>query len=180
MGAHTQPGAPELPLMLLSCLQAWDITKQTFAYTNHTVLPEALERWPVDLVEKLLPRHLEIIYEINQRHLDVSGLGAVGDGGRTGGWCTNRTVWLVAGWFCSSLGRNWVKQCKALLVAVAQTGCGVSLETFMGLSTSSGCPCQCRSWARGTQSSLPATAFCIAIHSWWLFKILKMLHGLSS
>jgi starch phosphorylase len=48
---------------------AWDLTRRTLAYTNHTILPEALEKWPVEYFEVVLPRHLEIIYQINERFL---------------------------------------------------------------------------------------------------------------
>ena len=59
--------------------EAWDLTKRTLAYTNHTLLPEALEKWPIELFETLIPRHLEIIYEINRRFLDDVGLRYPGD-----------------------------------------------------------------------------------------------------
>src|SRR6202162_4253166 len=62
--------------------QAWDLTKKTLGYTNHTLLPEALEKWPVAWFEILLPRHLEIVYEINRRLLDDVRVRFPGDDGR--------------------------------------------------------------------------------------------------
>src|SRR4029077_1638609 len=61
---------------------AWDVTRRTFAYTNHTLLPEALEVWPLEMFSKLLPRHIEIIYEINRRFLDQVKAKFPGDNDR--------------------------------------------------------------------------------------------------
>src|SRR5215467_3433254 len=72
---HPSIGVAELMRLLvdereLDWDEAWDITVATFGYTNHTLLPEALETWPLEMFAESLPRHLEIIYEINRRFLD--------------------------------------------------------------------------------------------------------------
>ncbi|HOX42402.1 MAG TPA: glycogen/starch/alpha-glucan phosphorylase [Myxococcota bacterium] len=84
---HPSVGVAELMRLLVdehgyAWDTAWEITRQTFAYTNHTLLPEALERWPVQLFQSLLPRHLEIIYEVNRRFLEKVRARYPGDAGK--------------------------------------------------------------------------------------------------
>jgi glycogen phosphorylase len=84
---HPTLAIPELMRLLMDVHRlgwdaAWDITRRAFAYTNHTLLPEALETWPLPLIQRLLPRHLEIIYEINRRFLDEVRAKYPGDDAR--------------------------------------------------------------------------------------------------
>src|SRR5262244_929072 len=84
---HPTLAVPELMRILLDEAhlgwdQAWDLTQRTLAYTNHTLLPEALEKWPVEWFRIMLPRQLEIIFEINRRLLDEVRARFPGDEGR--------------------------------------------------------------------------------------------------
>jgi starch phosphorylase len=84
---HPTMAVPELLRILLDEAhlgwdQAWDLTQRTLAYTNHTLLPEALEKWPVAWFQMMLPRHLEIIFEINRRLLGEARSRFPGDEGK--------------------------------------------------------------------------------------------------
>jgi starch phosphorylase len=84
---HPTMAVPELMRILLDEAhlgwdEAWDLTRKTLAYTNHTLLPEALEKWPLAWFEMMLPRHLEIIFEINRRLLDDVRTRFPGDAGK--------------------------------------------------------------------------------------------------
>jgi len=84
---HPALAVPELTRILLDGAhlgwdEAWDLTRRTLAYTNHTLLPEALEKWPLAWFETLLPRNLEIVFEINRRLLDEVRRRFPGDGDR--------------------------------------------------------------------------------------------------
>ncbi len=84
---HPSMSVPELMRILLDDAglgwdEAWEITQRALAYTNHTLLPEALEKWPLAWFESVLPRHLEIIFEINRRLLDSVRVRFPGDEGR--------------------------------------------------------------------------------------------------
>ena len=84
---HPTMAVPELMRILLDEAklgwdEAWDLTQRTLAYTNHTLLPEALEKWPLIWFEQMLPRHLEIIYGINRRLIDEVRRRFPGDEGR--------------------------------------------------------------------------------------------------
>ena len=84
---HPTMAVPELMRILLDDVhldwdKAWELTQRTLAYTNHTLLPEALEKWPLEWFDRFVPRHSEIIHEINRRHLDQARVRFSGDEGR--------------------------------------------------------------------------------------------------
>ena len=148
--------------------QAWDITRRTLAYTNHTLLPEALETWGLPLFRSLLPRQLEIIYEINRRFLDevrqrypgddarVARLSLIDESRRAGAcaWRTSRRVGSHAVNGVAALHSTLLKQ--TVLRDFAElwperfhnVTNGVTPRRFVVLSNPASRSCWTRRWAK--------------------------------
>jgi glycogen phosphorylase len=156
---HPTMAVPELMRILLDEAQlgweqAWDLTQRTLAYTNHTLLPEALEKWPLAWFEMMLPRHFEIILEINRRFLDVVRIRYPGDEGR------------VRRMFSSSSGKAYSGSDLANSASYSSTrasgvcaACAASFNStsFLPSSTRSQMSCSTgRNWALTSMTSSSA------------------------
>jgi starch phosphorylase len=154
---HPAMAVPELMRILLDEAQlgweqAWDLTVRTLAYTNHTLLPEALEKWPVELFESVMPRQLEILYEINRRFLDDVATRYPGDNDRV----SRVSLFEECGWQMSpSWGRTaqmasprFTRSCFAGPLSLISANCfrHDSIIKRMASPRAAGCSARTRIW----------------------------------
>jgi starch phosphorylase len=114
--------------------KAWELTQRTFAYTNHTLLPEALETWSVALFERLLPRHLQIIYDINHRHLEQVRHHFPGDGCAWPRWPASAAT-------ASTASRRSTPSCCSVTPSPTPRRCGPDASSMSPTASPHGAGC---------------------------------------